>query len=670
MKKILLSFSFIFALCVASFAQTVTITGMVSDANGNPMSNYPVYIASDSSAIGTVYFNTVFTNASGVFTDPNGTIQGSQGAYHASVTDSCTGAVHVQTGYYSPANLTVGNLNFTICANTPPSCLATLTSTVQDSIVTFNATSSGGTAPYAYAWDFGDGMVLTNVGNSYTHLYAANGTYNACIIVTDATGCVATTCNTVVINSYSGSGNSCSASYTYNFGVVAPDVFFSGQATGQAPFSYAWDFGDGATSATQNPIHSYAQTGVYMPCLTITDASGCISTYCDSLYAQGANSNCNVTVNASVNNTTASFTATTTGTAPFTYLWDMGDSTTSTVANPTHTYSGQGVYVACVTVTDATGCVSTDCFPVTLTVPVTSGTLSGFVATDTVLWGNSIAEVYLIEYDSITGTLTAIDTTVTVQGFYSFTNVPFGNYYVKGALLSSDPQYANYLPTYFITSLYWNTATSLTLSPNASQAFAPIELIQGTNATGGPGFIGGLVTQGANGPGDPMEGVEVILFDANMNPIGYTYTDEDGNYSFADLAMGVYYIYIESLGLQAAPVQVTLSNSTTSMTEVNFEVGSTYAMFTNTEDIQSISGVSVFPNPVLNNLNLQVQADKTLDATISVVTLTGQVLVSEAHTFENGFNNVSIMSSDLATGIYMVRVQTNEGVVTQKFVKQ
>lgn len=669
MKKILLSFSFIFALCIGSFAQTVTITGSVLDANGSGIANYPVYISSDTAAlVGVPYFNIVYTDANGVFIDNNGTVQGNQGIYHASIIDSCTGAILMQSGAYSPGSLLIGNLVFSICGISPPTCIATLNSSGQDSIFTFTATSSG-TAPFTYNWDFGDGTTLTTAGNSYTHLYATNGTFSVCVAVIDAAGCVAITCNSVTVSSYP-PATGCSASFVYNYGIVAPDIFFSGQATGQAPFNYYWDFGDGTIDTAQNTIHAYAQTGLYAPCLTITDATGCTSTYCDSVYAQGGINNCTAVANASVTNMTASFTAGGTGVAPFAYSWDFGDGSVSTLANPTHTYAGQGTYLACVTITDATGCASTDCVMLNLVAPATTGDIFGFVVADSMTFGIALAEVYLIEYDSAANTLTAIDTQFTVQGTFNFTNIPFGNYFVKAALLSSDPQYSSYLPTYYMQSLYWNNATAVSVTATMPQANAFIELIQGANTSGGPGFIGGLVTQGANGPGDPMEGVQVILFDANMNPIGYTYTDENGKYSFGDLAMGVYYIYIESLGLQAAPVQVTLSNTTTSMTEVNFEMGSTYAMFTKTEEIQSISGVSIFPNPVLNALNLQVQADKTLDANISVVTLTGQVLINEARTFTNGFNNVSIVSNNLPTGIYMVQIQTNEGVITQKFVKQ
>lgn len=41
-----------------------------------------------------------------------------------------------------------------------------------------------------------------------------------------------------------------------------------------APTSWAWTFGDGATSTTQNPTHTYAVKGVYTVTLTVTNTAG------------------------------------------------------------------------------------------------------------------------------------------------------------------------------------------------------------------------------------------------------------------------------------------------------------------------------------------------------------------------------------------------------------
>jgi subtilisin family serine protease/PKD repeat protein len=42
--------------------------------------------------------------------------------------------------------------------------------------------------------------------------------------------------------------------------------------------SYSWDFGDGATSSTANPSHSYAAAGTYTVALTVTDNKGATGT--------------------------------------------------------------------------------------------------------------------------------------------------------------------------------------------------------------------------------------------------------------------------------------------------------------------------------------------------------------------------------------------------------
>lgn len=48
------------------------------------------------------------------------------------------------------------------------------------------------------------------------------------------------------------------------------------------------------------------------------------------------------------------------GAGPLTYFWNFGDATTSTLANPTHTYATLGTYTVCLTVTSGT-CSDTFC---------------------------------------------------------------------------------------------------------------------------------------------------------------------------------------------------------------------------------------------------------------------------------------------------------------------
>lgn len=53
------------------------------------------------------------------------------------------------------------------------------------------------------------------------------------------------------------------------------DVDFDSTVSGGEPgYIYAWNFGDGGTSSSADPSHSYAFTGTFYPNLTVTDAVG------------------------------------------------------------------------------------------------------------------------------------------------------------------------------------------------------------------------------------------------------------------------------------------------------------------------------------------------------------------------------------------------------------
>ncbi len=58
-------------------------------------------------------------------------------------------------------------------------------------------------------------------------------------------------------------------------GTVDEDIDFSGDTdSDESPYTWAWEFGDGETSAVQNPTHRYAEAGSYEVTLYVTDADG------------------------------------------------------------------------------------------------------------------------------------------------------------------------------------------------------------------------------------------------------------------------------------------------------------------------------------------------------------------------------------------------------------
>ena len=226
---------------------------------------------------------------------------------------------------------------------------AAFTST--DSLLTWDFNFSGqSTTGSSYLWDFGDGNTSTQ--QNPTHVYASPGTRVVCVTVSDTCG-TDSLCQTInvcppPVTSFTQSANN-------------QTITFGDQTTGGAT-SWLWDFGDGNTSTQQNPTHTYASTGNYTVCLTTTSACGSDSS-CRSIQVS-----CNVPATNWTNTSnelTSTFTDITTGGAT-SWFWDFGDGNTSTLQNPTHTYSAPGNYTVCLTTTNVCGSDST-CYSVNVT---------------------------------------------------------------------------------------------------------------------------------------------------------------------------------------------------------------------------------------------------------------------------------------------------------------
>jgi PKD repeat protein len=139
--------------------------------------------------------------------------------------------------------------------------------------VSFTGSAQGGTAPYHYSWNFGDGSTSTSQNPSHT--YSAAGTYTATLTVTDSSSPAKTATSAVTVTvSAVGNPLAASASAVPTSGQVPLSVAFTGSATGGTPpYHYSWNFGDGSTSTSQNPSHTYNAAGTYTATLTVTDSA-------------------------------------------------------------------------------------------------------------------------------------------------------------------------------------------------------------------------------------------------------------------------------------------------------------------------------------------------------------------------------------------------------------
>lgn len=133
-----------------------------------------------------------------------------------------------------------------------------------------------------YSWNFGDGSPTDNTPNPL-HVYSEPGMYPVTLIVQAFGGC-ADTVTKVVVNIGDGSFADFTSDPLPDVEQVLPDAVVSFTDLSQQGVNWLWDFGDGSTSAAQNPDHIYREPGDYEVTLTVTDVNGCISTIVKGKY--------------------------------------------------------------------------------------------------------------------------------------------------------------------------------------------------------------------------------------------------------------------------------------------------------------------------------------------------------------------------------------------------
>jgi len=235
----------------------------------------------------------------------------------------------------------------TLRATTPPT-------------ITFNAAPLSGTAPLTvvftnttsgtatYLWNFGDGLTSTLVHP--THTYSQARVYTVTLAATGAGGSDVLTKSSYITVSTPGIVVDFAA-----FPLSGPLpllVQFLNNTTNAS--SYAWQFGDGITSTLPSPTHTYTAAGVYTVTLTASDGVNTVPltrtnyiTVSEPLAA-----NFGATPLSGTAPLTVTFANSSTGASAF--VWEFGNSITSTVISPTHTYTQAGVYTVTLIADDGT----------------------------------------------------------------------------------------------------------------------------------------------------------------------------------------------------------------------------------------------------------------------------------------------------------------------------
>ncbi len=226
-------------------------------------------------------------------------------------------------------------------------------------VVHFTDQTTGGATQWQ--WNLGNSTVSFLQNPSVT--YFNPGTYTVKLVVTNAAGTKDSIIKTQLITVFALPAVSFTA--TPLSGCFPLPVQFTDNSTAGTGniTSWLWDFGDGNNSTSQNPAHTYTASGNYNVSLLVTNSNGCTKTLTKTNYVTISSG-----VHAAFTNSTPSgcsapqtitFQNQSTGTGTLAYEWHFGDGGTSTIFEPSHTYTTPGSYSVQLIVTNTNGCHDT-----------------------------------------------------------------------------------------------------------------------------------------------------------------------------------------------------------------------------------------------------------------------------------------------------------------------
>lgn len=222
-----------------------------------------------------------------------------------------------------------------------------------------NLSTPGESPILEYVWNFGDGTLpislVPPLANT-DHCYNQQGAFNVTLVVRDSNTCQSNkTVNLVRIGAHPNVTATANPTQSCNSPTVV-NFTSTGNTPNGGPVSYQWFFGNGGTSAQQNPSQVFFN-GIYTPFVILSDTLGCQDTAFTSVAVTQVAAGFTVANTNACKNVPLQFTDT--SNFATTWLWNFGDGSTSNQQNPVHAYANNGQYTITLTVS-YNGCIDSE----------------------------------------------------------------------------------------------------------------------------------------------------------------------------------------------------------------------------------------------------------------------------------------------------------------------
>lgn len=510
----------------------------------------------------------------------------------------------------------------------------------------------------SWSWNFGDGQ--TSHERNPIHTYDTNGIYTVCltIIGTDSL-CYDTWCNKIVVG-----GVGCSAIFAHYPDSLHKNAVQFIDHSVYGVNQWHWDFGDGTTSNDQNPLHIFPHGGYYEVCLTIQTAPqyACSATTCKDVFVWNA-AQCISYFTYKIHGMDVGFEGFSADTTATTFTWDFGDNGTGSGRLIQHQYANSGTYKVRLTTVDSTGCTFDTVQPVTVI--------------DSSQFRQVYGQIFDGEFPITIGTVSifSVDTippynpwimtnTIDSNGIYYFTLVPEGDYYIYAI----PDENSGYLPTYWGNVLYWEDATIVHLGEPDNPY--NIHLITSQQYNGGNGLINGTISGNSLKIANTnmMDKIMMLLMNSEGRKISFHRVSGVGNFQFPSLAYGTYYLKPEIPGITSDSIKVVISPENPT---ANIVLTFTGNRIIGIHDIDMAVYIGpIYPNPVTNDANINLQVRSTTGLTITLKDVAGREFLRVSKSLNPGKSRLRFRMVDLPAGFYLLRINGDDGTnIIRKFIK-
>lgn len=254
------------------------------------------------------------------------------------------------------------------------------------------------------------------------------------------------------------------------------------------------------------------------------------------------------------------------------------------------------------------------------------------------------------------------------EASYAFDDIPPGVFYIKAIVDTASIYYDNVIPTYFPNSAFWYNANPINQC-DTSQENRDIHLVV-VDSLGGSIILEGFVTLAGRSVA-PVPGLDLILVDANQQPVQARTTDNAGYFKFENLTPATYFLFVDLLNSpidNTNPPRIELTSSM-SVPVFLYPDSLSLQMPTSLESQNVMQSPLLHLHPTIAKEEIELSVTSNLNSNVHYILsdIHGRPYIQGVVTNDQPER---IQISHIPVGIYIISYQESKSAGVILFVKQ